>query len=130
MKKLLIFSLLMLFSVSSFCQQIQHKTTFAKEQYINKANKQKVIGALLLGIGGIALSTTFSGKTNFEILPTIAISGSLAILASIPLFIKSGINEKKARNAKISIKLEQNSFEQITQYSFGSVPSVSINLNF
>ena len=99
MKNLIIFFLLMATMSSACCQQ----TTISKEDYLVKSKKQKTAAWILLG-GGVALwgaGIIVATKSEADFTEVgaggiIATIGVLATIGSIPLFIASARNKKKA----------------------------------
>jgi len=115
MKKI-IFFVIALASVSSLLgQQTQTDSVKygTKEYYLQKSKRQKT-GARVLVIGGTALMATGlligdSKNADFGQAGTGAIIfglGFLADMGSIPLFIASSKNKKRAMKATVSLKIE------------------------
>lgn len=129
MKKVTICTMLLIFSASSFCQQNQPSKPLTSEEYIKKSKTQKIVGFVFLGVGAITLISVSGGNTDLNSLGALVVVGGLSTLASIPLFIASGRNKRKAKNASISFNFEKIQFIQQSQLRFHSVPAISIKLN-
>ena len=129
MKKVTICTMLLILSATSFCQQTQSSKPLTREEYLKKSKTQKIVGFVFLGAGAITLISVSGGNTDFNTLGTLVVVGGLSTLASIPLFIASGRNKRKAKNASVSFNFEKIQFIQQSQLSFHSVPAISIKLN-
>lgn len=129
MKKIIICAMLLIFSVTTFCQQTQPSTSFTREEYLKKSKTQKILGFVFLGAGAITIISVCGGNTDFNTLGTVVVLGGLLTVASIPLFIASGRNKRKAKNASISFNIEKFQFIHQSQLSFHSIPAISIKLN-
>lgn len=137
MKKLFLF-MLYLFFFSSITAQESHQLT--KEDYLLRSKKQKTGGWAMIGGGsammltGIIIATTAKKPTgNFEIFSegqvagmTIFMIGSLIDLASIPFFVTSGINARKA--AKISFSNQQIILPHHKSFAVTSMPAITIKI--
>jgi hypothetical protein len=55
--------------------------------------------------------------------------GTVVTLASIPLFIASGRNKRKARNASLGFKFEKNQIMLQPAISYRYVPALSLKLS-
>lgn len=121
-------------TLSSFAQEI------SKEDYLAKSKRQKTTGFILLG-GGIALAAAggilFSenfilfGASDAEdnavgIGGAMFIVGGLAALSSIPVFISSGSNAKKA--AQLSFRNEPINIPKYAGNFPRAVPSVTFSI--
>lgn len=129
MKKIILCLTILLFIVKSF-SQTQTSLALSKDYYLQKSKGQKTIGWILLGTGlGIAatggiVQLMHEGKSNggfdFDFTGAyIAIGGGVVSLLSIPFFISSSINKRKAASITISNQNiflpQQNSFALKTQ---------------
>lgn len=143
MKKIILFPIILIMSSASFSQQTEPSTVFTKEDYLQKSKNQKTGAIVLLAGGGllhvIGLSVwsdgfvsafDFSnpdpnrGSSELNAGGVLMIFGSLAVLGSIPLFIASGKNKRKAMN--MSFKLQ--AIPQLKNGSFVSQPGPSFSL--
>ena len=135
---------------ASFCQQIDSLKSIAKADYLRKSKNQKTAAWVLLG-GGLAMAitgtiiydraynkaaeedpfgTVLSAGTNVN--PTgavIATFGTLAVIGSIPFFIASGKNKKKARSMSTGFKMENAPSIQRASLVNRSYPAVSIKVS-
>ena len=131
MKKIIVLSILLIVSGASFSQQTTTNTPLTKADYLQKSIKQKTAAWVLLG-GGSALVVTgvlLSNNASFDNLgttATIAIVGGLSMLGSIPLFIASGKNKRKANAATAFFKMEKTPVIQQTGFVYQSYPALSI----
>ena len=98
--------MLLILSATLFCQQINPKQQLTREDYRRKSNGQKAGGWLLVGGGTVVLAiTAISAASNVCIgtgctkrsFPTVPVSlGTAMMVGSVPLFIASGKNKRKA----------------------------------
>ncbi|MBD0288428.1 MAG: hypothetical protein ICV79_23820 [Flavisolibacter sp.] len=135
--KIILFVMMFSITYSSFCQQTVPSKPSTREEYLAKSKRQKS-GAKVLLIGGVALLTTSivigtTGDPTFETLGTLAVVGTIgaaAALGSIPLFIASEKNYRRARAATTYFKLEKAPVLQPAGISLRSYPSVAVKANF
>ncbi len=98
--------MLLILSVTLFCQQINPRQQLTREDYQRKSNGQKAGGWLLVGGGTVVLAiTAISSASNVCIgtgctknsFPIVPVSlGAAMMVGSVPLFIASGKNKRKA----------------------------------
>ena len=129
MKKILLCVMILVISTSSFGQQIDTSKFNTRKYYLKKSRSQLVGGLILLGIGGTTLALVSNGKTSFNILPVLVIGGGLFVLGSIPLFIASGRNKRKAMNATTLFKMETIPTLHQTGINFHSYPAISVRFD-
>ncbi len=148
MKKTLVASLIMMFSITSFSQAITTEVPAVKTDYLQKSKKQKTAAWVLMG-GGTALFLTgfaipegeYISSGNFwddlfwgghhkndEIKSTFWGIGTLSMLGSIPFFLASGKNKRKAENISASFKMESRTFIQQNAITRTHYPAFSIKL--
>ena len=134
MKKILIFLMLLLFTVRAFGQEIP-STEFSKEYYLEKSKKQKTTGWVMLAggvvvtiVGVIGFSSTDWDESSSDAYGFMTVGGPLICLGSIPFFISSGSNAKKAATLSFSnqpiLLPQQGSLVQNSQ------PSLSLKIDF
>jgi hypothetical protein len=128
--KMIVFSLtLLFFVVQSFCQTTTN-TALTKDYFLQKSKNQKTVAWVLLG-GGLGVAATGgivqlihekqrNGGFDLNFTGTwIAIGGGVVALSSIPFFISSSKNKKKAASIAMSNQNiflpRQNSFASLTQ---------------
>lgn len=141
MYKIIVFALLLTFSVSSF-SQTNEPAPMLKADYLKKARNQKTTAWILLCSGAVISSTgliveateatayllTLPGDPEPE--PTsntggvLMITGAVIMASSIPFFGASAKNKKMA--ATLSFKNERS--VQVYNRSYVSVPVPSISL--
>jgi hypothetical protein len=113
MKKAISLCLLFAFATTSFSQQIVQKQSSTQTDYLNKSKHQKATGWVLLAGGTVVLAITaaasagidFYHKKSFPIVP-VCIGGAM-MAGSIPLFIASGRNKRKAKAASAFLNMEK-----------------------
>ena len=126
--------MLLIFSASSFSQQTNSHTALSKQDYLQKSKNQKTTAWVLLG-GGAALILVGDlignrKESSFNDAGTgviIAGAGVLSMLGSIPLFIASGKNKRKAMS--LSFKNEMIPRLQNSSFVNRAVPSLSFKIS-
>ena len=119
--------MLLVLAATSFCQQSK-SLPLTREEYLTKSRTQKVFGFILLGAGATTLIILSKGNTDLDVAAPLAVAGTLSALGSIPLFIASGRNKRKARNASTSLKFEKAQSVQPTGITFKSFPAISLKI--
>lgn len=125
--KILIIIVVLSFTVGpTFSQDIDNQTQRTIDEYLQKSKSQKIGGFVLLGVGATSFIIAAPGNVSFDLLPILVIGGGAAVLGSIPLFIASGKNKKRALKLQPSISMERiNLFQNESM-----VPSLGIAINF
>ena len=137
MKKTITNLLLLGLSMSSFCQKTNDSVPVVKTDYLVKSKNQKTAAWVLLG-GGVALigtgflvgdgkNSTFDDAAAGAFFAGV---GVLSAIGSIPLFIASGKNKRKAMKASAFIKLETVPLLQKQSFIQNSYPTFSVNIIF
>jgi hypothetical protein len=137
MKKIIISTILLLVTIVSICQQTT-SPVLTREDYLKKSKNQKTAAWVLLG-GGSALIITGllignRKESSFGDAGTGAVIGIIGFLAatagSIPLFIASSRNKRKAEHATAHLRFEKVPAIQQTGMSyFSCYPAVSVKFN-
>lgn len=151
MKKIILYTLLLALPAVAFCQSIPNKAPVLKVDYLQKSKKQKTAAWILLG-GGFALSTTsiliatpkaaddygyFYGglffdepvpQNNYTAETVLLVAGTVAMLSSIPLFIASKKNNRKAMNMSANIKMEKATMIQKQSFVQNSYPAIALKI--
>ena len=135
MKKNIIYFLLFAVPATSFCQKTNDTVPSIKTDYLVKSKNQKTAAWVLLG-GGVALiGTGFligdSKNSTFDDAATGAVLGGVGFLStmgSIPLFIASGKNKKRAMNATTFIKMEDTRIVQNQSFVQTSYPAIALEI--
>ena len=143
MKKMIILTMLLAFAAASFCQQITPKPDWTETDYYKKSKKQKTTAWVLLG-SGVALFTggliahynyinnhddPFAGLTEVTTGEIVATVGLFAVVGSIPLFIASSKNKKKAKAASVFIDMEKAPVLEGTVFSNQSFPAFGVRIS-
>lgn len=136
MKKTITFLMLFLFSVNAFNQTIPNNE-FSKEYYLKKSKNQKTTGWILLsggtlmtvvGVIGFSDSWYSSSNSTTDAYGIIMLGGVVSGLGSIPFFIMSGNNARKA--ATISL-INQPVFSPMQgSLVLNSQPALSVKITF
>jgi hypothetical protein len=136
MKKVLVFIMLIFAATSSFAQKTNAGAPLTREDYLVKSKKQKSAGWSLLGGGAALIGTGLlignRKESSFGEAATggiIGIIGILSVITSVPLFIASGRNKRKAMNVSANLEILQNHLYKETA-RVRSYPAFSLKLNF
>lgn len=123
-------------TTGSFCQQADLSQPLTQKDYLQKSKKQKTAAWILLGggfavgVGSIILDVSSDwDKSEDPYLVGMAIGGT-SMLASIPLFIASGKNKRKAMNATTYFEILKNPIPTNTGLALQSTPTLSFRINF
>ena len=124
--------LLFLFAISASAQQTTSAPGLTKSDYLKKSKKQKTIAFVLAGGGSIAwlagLSKYMDQRDNKDGGGEAAmIIGGTAALASIPLFIISSRNKKKAMS--MSFKNQMLPQLQSSGFVYQTIPSIHLKIS-
>ena len=137
MKKNIVYFLLIILPTTSFCQKTNDTVPFVKTDYLTKSKNQKTAAWVLLGGGTALIATGFiigDGKNaSFDDAAEGALLagvGLLSTIGSIPLFIASGKNKRKAMKASAFIKMEKAPSFQNQSLKQNSYPAFSISIPF
>jgi hypothetical protein len=142
MKKVVVVSMLLVFAAVSVAQEVALKQT--KEYYAVKSKKQKKTAKILL-IGGAACvaigfliqkgevtNPGFIFTTEYKndgIKQAFVEGGILSMLGSIPFYLLSSKNKRKANAATVSINNQQVLFPQQNVFGFKTQPAVTFKLH-
>lgn len=127
-------------SVATFSQQNEPAPQLTKQDYQQKSKSQKTIACILAGTGVTSViisiatidqteiySSIFSGNNKpVNRLSILFFGGCIVSLSSIPFFISSGKNKRKAMS--LSFKMEQVPQLQNASLVNKSIPSVSLKI--
>lgn len=134
--------IMLLFSITVFSQQTT-PTPAVNTDYLKKSKTQKTIGWVLAGGGTAAVLISFSsfnignaflsiidstgpGGENIKRGETTFYIGCIAALSSIPFFIASSKNKKKA--ASLSFKMQRIPGLQQQSFVYHSYPALSLKI--
>jgi hypothetical protein len=129
MKKIIIGIMLLIFSSISSAQETPAPTTTPKNIYLEKSKAQKTTAWILFGSG---VAMLVGGVIAYQSGPgglfMMAI-GVLAPIVSVPLFIASGKNKRKAMSAGLSLKFESSQAISSAEIICRSYPAISLKLH-
>ena len=129
MKKCMVYFLLLALPATILCQKSNDSVAVVKTDYLVKSKSQKTAAFILLGIGVTTLTIAAVGDLDFDALGAVVIVGGVATIASIPLFIASGKNKRKAMKASAFIRMETIPLLQKQSFEPKSFPAFSVNFN-
>lgn len=145
MKKNIFVALLLMVSIISFSQPTNNLAPAVQTDYLKKSKNQNTLAWILLGGGlgltsaGIAvglneavndISNIFSGeeqKTS-SAGAILFYTGLASMLTSIPLFIVSSSNKRKAEEVSAFLKIETIPFVQQNNFARKAYPAISVKL--
>ena len=127
MKNSIVIILLLILSAASFGQQTNSSPSLTKQDYLQKSKNQKTAAWILLGAGATCLAIAAPGNVSLDIVPVLVIGGGGMVVGSIPLFIASGKNKKKA----MSVSFNNETVPQLQKSIFVKhrVSSLSLKIN-
>ena len=146
MKKVIFALLLSSFSLSMAAQETTAKRSLTKEEYLRKARSQNTIAWFMAG-GGFGLATAaivigisqvpeqiasgiFGVEDETSDSPDIlAYAGTALMVGSVPFFIISGKNKKKAASISTSLIIERRSSVRNASLTQTGYPAISVKLN-
>lgn len=142
MKKILVFTMAIIFSISAFSQTINTTPVLTKTELLEKSKNQRTAGWVLLGsgtaltiAGGIVMidaigNDLFSDEDNYDRKSTtgsiLLVTGLAAMGGSIPLLIASHRNHKKAMAMAITNKSMQ--VLQNGGWAYRAYPALTITI--
>lgn len=136
MKKTILLCLQLFFIVSCMSQQLQNDKNLSRQDYLSRSKENRTGGLILLGAGaalttGGFISLNTSDWLNGDDTPFILFTTGIgSMLGSIPLFIISGNQAKKAANISGKIKMELFSRDTYVFQKNKTMPAVSVVLKF
>jgi len=136
MKKIIIYAMLLFVTANALGQQINPNQPLTRQDYLKKSKTQKKSAWILLGGGaavaaGAAILDVSSDWSKSETPYLVALSiGCASMLGSIPLFIASKRNKRKAMNASTYFEIQQNPVPTNTGLTLHSTATLSLKFNF
>ena len=151
MRKMILYTLLLIIPAATFCQSVPNDIPVVKTNYLKKSKNQKTAAWVLLG-GGFALTTTsivmasskitedyatviagvFSSEpvqeNNYTAENILLITGTASMLASIPFFIASKKNKRRAMDMTANIKMEDAKLIRNQSFVQTSYPAITVKI--
>lgn len=142
--KMIITSIIMLtVSLVSYSQQTEPSAVLTKQNYLQKSKSQKTVAWILAGSGvGLMVAgfATVSEKdaanylfqvdnSGFNTSVTLFVIGGITTLSSIPFFIASGKNRRKAIAAKVSIDIKRSYGTESFAVKSSAYPALTLKLS-
>ena len=107
MREATIFVMLIAIALNSFYQQTTTISPLTKSDYLTKSKHQKTAAWIMLGAGAAMFAIAAPGDVSFDAAGVLVIGGAALVLGSIPLFIATSRNKKKALYATAFFKMEK-----------------------
>ena len=137
MKKVIVYAMFLFMTTSAFSQQTNPSQPLTRQDYLTKSKNQKTGAWVLLGGGAVLIGTGLlignREESSFDDAATgavVGVVGVLSLIGSIPLFIASGRNKRKAINVSTYLEMRQNTVQPETRLTLRSSPALSLKLNF
>jgi hypothetical protein len=140
MKKIIPLVLVLFIGKFSFCQETIPSPTLTKQDYLKKSKSQKTASKIIAGTGaavaltGILLAIDDVGgifdprdQENTKTADALAYTGLVIMAGSIPFFIASSKNRKKAMS--MSFKNQRIPQLQNNGFVYRAIPSLSFKIN-
>ena len=142
MKKFITCAVFLALATASFCQ----KRSLSSEEYLTKSKNQKKVAWILLGggaiiatVGAVIPAGDLTGEISYpclcqdvrendEIKAALGLSGGVSMLASIPFFIASGKNKKRAKEATAFLNMEKATVIRGASIGSRSFPALGIRI--
>lgn len=128
---------LLFMTLISFGQQTDPGQSLTRHDYLAKSKGQKTAAWVLLGGGAALIGTGLlignREESSFDDAATggiLAGVGVVSAIGSIPLFIASGRNKRKAMDVSTYIGIQQNSAFTLAGITRRSCPALSIKIKF
>ena len=145
MKKLLLVLLIMSYLTDSK-GQAEKQSLMTKADYLKKSKNQSTAAWVLAGGGVVmvtagaiiglndateAIGSIFTGETEetSDAGPILFFTGAAAMVGSIPLFIASSRNKRKANDMSAFFKMENRPFVQKGSLINASFPAIGMKIN-
>lgn len=131
MKKIIVVTMLLIVSATTFSQQTKPSPVLTKQDYQKKRSNQKFAAWALFGGGGAVLLITVLSNVGLDwggpkkSFPAATVGiGALCMASSIPFFIASSKNKRKA----ISMAFKNETIPRLQNGSFINKPVPSLSL--
>ncbi len=109
--------------------------------YLKKSKSQKTAARILLGTGGALMLISAlvlvddvigivepDDKQNLALADALGYTGAAAVIGSIPLFIASGKNKRKAMS--LSFNRQKMPLLQKSSWAYQAIPSMKLTIHF
>ncbi len=127
---ILLIVLLSAFTGTSYSQEATTPDQpLTRQDYLKKSKTQKILGFVFLGAGVGCIALVSSGESSFGTTATVGVLGGVIALSSIPLFIASGRNKRKAMAATAGLNLERVLDNEVVFKHAASFPALAFRLN-
>ncbi len=134
MKKLIIGLALFCAASSAFCQDEEtlpaQSQPLTKHDYLVKSRSQKIAGFIFLGVGVGLWAIAAPGNVSFSTLSTLVIGGGACVVISIPLFIASGKNKRRAMKMSAYIQINRSPLYMQTGFKGVVLPALALRVHF
>ena len=137
----LLFAICHLIATTVFSQEITPSPSPAQNDYLKKSERQHTAGLALLIGGGAALAggiiwgasasnTSSTSYSKYDGPGVLALVGIASMLGSIPLFIASHHNAKKAKSIAVHFKLEKGPDLRGIGMVHHAIPGFAVRMGF
>ena len=131
MKRFLIAAILIsIISNKCFGQEIDNSNKqLTKADYLKRSKDQKLAAWIFLGTGLASFAIVAPGNTSFETTGLFVIIGGICVVTSIPLFIASGRNKRKAQAISGYLKFERTLSNEVVLNKTIYIPAFALKIN-
>jgi uncharacterized protein YxeA len=141
MKRIILSLILLLFVLNLFSQP-QTNSNYSRDHYLVKSKNQKKVATILLAGGAASILTGAlipKGESEGGFNPfykndgikfTFVGIGTLSMLASIPFYIASSKNKRRANAAKLSFNNQKVIFIQQNTFVLKTQPTLTLSYKF
>lgn len=129
MKKVILSLSFLLVSSAGYSQETTPSRTLTGQDYLQKSKNQKIAAWILLGAGSAMIAIAAPGDVSLDIVPVLAIGGTAAILGSVPLFIASRKNKRRAITMTANLNIQPTPLIWSRALTKRSYPGISVKLN-
>ena len=138
MKRIILSLILLLFVLNLFSQQ-QTNSNVSRDHYLRKSKNQKKVATILLAGGAASILTGaliskgepgFIFNENDGIKMTFVGIGTLSMLTSIPFYIASSKNKRRANAATLSFTNQKVIFPQQNTFVLKTQPTLTLSYKF
>ena len=122
------------FTYPVFSQQLPPAAKHTQDYYLQKSKNQQSGAWVLVGCGSALIAGGVLGANNATSFSGVgaggiaAVLGGITMLTSVPLFLASGRNKRKAIPAAASIKMEKTALPLTTGFSRASFTALNLKI--
>lgn len=134
MKNTLTLAALLFFTLSTMAQETQQLNSTVYDSLMQKSARQKKTAGILLGVGAAVSAGTLAiiAVANSEAIfyggSVLVIAGVGSMIASIPFYVASSSNRKKAQSMKLGLRVEHIPGPTFTRQIPAQYPALQLSI--